>query len=298
MFLMAGIRYLIAGALMYLCLRARGAVKHDARHWLQAAILGTLLLVIGNLGVVFAEKTVPTGLVSLMVAMVPVWVALIEWIRPGGTAPSRRSGLGLLLGVTGLCVMLNPGQGRGGIIDPAGVIAVLVASIAWSVGSVYSKSARLPGSPLVLTAMEMLFAGVALLTISFFTGELHGLVLSSISMRSMLAVVYLITFGSIVAFSAYVWLLHVASPSKVATYAYVNPIVAVLLGCVFANEALTVQTMISGGIIVAAVWLITGATARKKSAKQSPAEIEPAIASHGELEDAVLVALPEAKRAS
>jgi drug/metabolite transporter (DMT)-like permease len=259
-FFMASTRFLVAGLLLYAWARARGAARPDFAHWKQAAFIGSLLLVIGNSGIAFAEKTVPSGIVSLLVAMVPVFVALLEWLRPKGVAPSPRRIFGLLTGIVGMAILTGPSRLTGGSgFDLFGVSCVLFGSLAWSFGSLHARTARLPEVPLLGTAMQMLCAGAIMGIFSLIGGETHKLQLTSISVESWCALAYLITFGSIVGFSAYVWLLKMVSPSRVSTYAYVNPVVAVFLGWALAGEALSMQTMLAAVVILVAVWIITGA---------------------------------------
>jgi drug/metabolite transporter (DMT)-like permease len=264
-FFMASTRFLLAGLILYAWARARGATRPDFAHWKQAAFIGSLLLVVGNSGIAFAEKTVPSGIVSLLVAMVPVFVAILGWLRPKGVAPPRRVVFGLLTGIVGMLILIGPSRLMGGSgFDLFGVSCVLFGSLAWAYGSLHTRTARLPEAPLLGTAMQMLCAGAIMGLFSFVAGEPFKVQFASISTQSWCALAYLITFGSIVGFSAYVWLLKVVSPSRVSTYAYVNPVVAVFLGWALAGEALTMQTMMAAAVILVAVWVITGA--RDKSA--------------------------------
>ncbi|MBA2626652.1 MAG: drug/metabolite exporter YedA [Gemmatimonadales bacterium] len=259
-FLMAGMRFVIAGTALYAWARARGAAAPERRHWLGAGAIGLLLLAGGNGGVVWAEQRVPTGLAALLVAMVPVWTVLVDWLRPGGERPRGRVILGLLVGFAGVILLIAPGHIAGGThVNPLGALALMAGSLSWSIGSVYSKRVTLPRSPQLATAMEMLVGGAGLLVGGSLAGELGRVHPSAISGRSVLAVLYLIVFGSLIAFSAFVWLLRVSTPARVSTYAYVNPAVAVLLGWGFANEPLTPRTLVAAAIIVAAVVLITSA---------------------------------------
>jgi drug/metabolite transporter (DMT)-like permease len=300
-FFMASTRFLVAGLILYAWARARGAARPDFAHWKQAAFIGSLLLVIGNSGIAFAEKTVPSGIVSLLVAMVPVFVATLEWLQPKGVAPSPRRFFGLLTGIVGMVILIGPSRMTGGSgFDLFGVSCVLLGSLAWSFGSLHARTARLPEAPLLGTAMQMLSAGAIMGVFSFIAGEPFKLQLASISTQAWCALAYLVTFGSIVGFSAYVWLLKVVSPSRVSTYAYVNPVVAVFLGWALAGEALTMQTMVAAAVILVAVWIITGA--RDKSASVEVVLDDANTKTFGELsprafaQSATKVREPETKR--
>lgn len=270
-FLMAGVRFSIAGIGLYLWARRKQKSRPQPIHWRNTAIIGGLLLVCGNGGVVLAEQLVPSGLAALLVAALPIWMVLLEWARPNGKRPTRGVVLGLTLGVIGLVVLVGPSAlhagasgSPAGSISLAGVALLMFAEFGWASGSIFSQHAELPPSASLSTAMQMMCAGAMLLLIAAVAGEPAHFHPSSMSARSIAAVLYLMTFGSIVAFSAYVWLLTVARPSLVATYAYVNPVVALLLGWAFAGEALSLRTAIASAIIIAAVALIT--TARPSAA--------------------------------
>ena len=256
-FLMAGVRFLIAGVLLYAWARWRGAPRPARTHWLAAATVGGLMLLGGNGGVVWAEQRVPSGLTAVLIATVPLWIALLEWVQ-GGVRPGGRVAGGLMMGLAGIALLVGPGELAGAEgIDLVGAAVLLVASLSWAIGSLYSRRARLPSSPLLATAMEMLAGGLLLLLAALVTGQVSDLNPSQISLQSVLALVYLIVFGSLVAFTAYVWLLRVTLPSHAATYAYVNPVVAVFLGWAVGGEPLTARTLLAAAIIVGAVVIIT-----------------------------------------
>ncbi|GAC1696691.1 MAG: drug/metabolite exporter YedA [Gemmatimonadaceae bacterium] len=256
-FLMAGTRFLLAGSMLYGWARVRGARAPTRLHWRSAAVIGGLLLLLGNGGVVWAEQRVPSGITALLI-VVPFWMVVLEWVRPRGRRPTLTVLAGLVLGLIGVGLLVGPDAVRGvGSVNPVGAVVLIFASLAWAAGSLYSREAVLPPSPLLTTGMEML-AGGALLTLgSLVLREPQGFHLSAISARSVGAVAYLITFGSLVGFTAYVWLLQVAAPAKVATYAYVNPVVAVYLGWALAGESVSPRTGLAAAVIVAAVALIT-----------------------------------------
>jgi drug/metabolite transporter (DMT)-like permease len=265
-FLMAGTRHLAAGLLLYAWMRARGAPRPELRHWKTAAGIGGLMLLGGNGLVTWAELRVPSGLAALIVASVPIWMAVLEGIekraRPGAAVIG-----GLLLGLGGIALLVIPGRFAGnGHVDPIGALALLTASLCWSTGSLYARRAQMPASTLTATAMEMIAGGGLLWVAGLLLGEGARLDLAAVSLRSLLSLGYLIVFGSLIGFTAYVWLLKVTTAARVSTYAYVNPIVAVLLGALFAGETVTLRIALAALVIVGAVALIITARARPASA--------------------------------
>lgn len=269
-FLMAGSRFLIAGAALYALARLglgnseRTGERVLASHWRAAAVIGALLFLCGNGGVTWAEGYITSSLAALLVASEPLWIVLLSWLMPGGSRPNGKVWLGLALGFAGVWLLVSAGttttaasSGSDGVMSILGTGAVLAAAVAWAIGSVYSLRASLPRSPLLSAGMQMLAGGSLLLLVGVMTGELARLDFNSVSTRSILAFLYLTVFGSIVAFTAYSWLLHNVSPARVSTYAYVNPAVAVLLGWALAGEAMTTGSLVAAGIIVASVALIT-----------------------------------------
>jgi drug/metabolite transporter (DMT)-like permease len=277
--LMAAVRFLIAGALLYVWAIRRGDRRSDRptrAQWGAAAIVGTLLLLGGNGLVVLAERTVPSGIAALLVATVPLWMVLI-----GRTVLRERvtwlEAAGVLIGFGGIVLLVQPAGGEPIVLS--GAFLLVAASLSWAAGSMYARRAPLPSRPLVGTAMQMLAGGVALLLAGIARGELAQIHPSEFSLASLLGLAYLIVFGSWLGFSAYTWLLRVTRTSLAATYAYVNPVVAVLLGWMFLREPITVRTVIAGAVIVVAVALIVSARARvangERKAKRA-AEAEPA----------------------
>lgn len=256
-FLVGGFRFIIAGFLMYAFLRMRGVARPTGAHWRSAFIIGPLLLTGGNGGIVWSEQFVPSGMVALMVASVPLWMLLLAWLR-GGSPPSGREWLGVAMGLFGVSMLVSLGgaQAAGGV-SPLAALVMLCSTLSWSVGSMFAREAPLPSSPLLASAMEMLIGGAGMLLIALLRGEFTQLASSSVSMRSALSIVYLAGFGSIIAFSAYKWLLSRVSPALVGTYAFVNPVVAVALGWAFASEALTSRTLLAMAVIVGAVVMIS-----------------------------------------
>ena len=263
-FLMASARFLVAGALLYAWSRlVNGAAAPSAANWRATAIVGMLLLLGGNGLLVWSEQRIPSGVAALLVGTVPCFMVLIEWLRPGGSRPTGLVIAGLFLGLLGLAWLVGPdallGGGRADLI---GAVVVVLGSFSWAVGSIYSRHAATPPSPFLSTAMQMLGGGAALLVLSVLLGEPWAFDASAVSLRSVLGLCYLMLFGSIVAFSAYIWLLRVSTPARVSTYAYVNPAIAVLLGWALAGEALTTRMIIAATVIVSGVALITLAPKR------------------------------------
>jgi drug/metabolite transporter (DMT)-like permease len=257
--LAAGFRYGTAGLLMFGAVTAYRRLRPPAepterptlRHWRSTFIIGTLLLLGGNGGVVLAELRIDSGLAAVLVATVPIWLAVFESIltrRP----PSRLVVGGLVAGIVGVGVLLVPVEGVRDI-DPLGVALVVGGTTCWAAGSLYARRAPLPRSGLLATGMEMIGGGIALAIGGILLGEPGRMAVDSFSTRSLLAVAYLIVFGSIVAFTAYTWLLANTSVSVIGTYAYVNPIVAVGLGAILLSEPITVRTVIATVIILGAV---------------------------------------------
>lgn len=275
-FLMAATRYLVAGALLYTWARLRGAPRPKLLHWRSAFIVGAFLLLVGNGGVVWAEQKLDSGLAALLISTEPIWIVALVWLRSGRQRPNPRVIAGMLLGFAGLVMLVRPSGATGASsIDLVAAAAVVLASLSWAWGSLYGQRAPLPESPLAATGMQMLGGGALLLLVSTLTGEPARFALSDLSLKSALSVGYLIVFGAIVAFTAYVWLLRVAPPVLVSTYAYVNPVVAVLLGWAFAGEPLTSGTLISAAVILAGVALITSAQGKSNPAETKEAEPAP-----------------------
>jgi drug/metabolite transporter (DMT)-like permease len=244
-------------------------------------VVGGLLLFGGNGGVTWSEQYIPSGITALLVATIPLWMVLIGrvWFRERFGV---REAIGVAIGFGGIVLLvLGTGTG-GGHLKPAGVIGVLVAAMCWATGSLYSRRAPLPSRPLVSTAMQMLAGGVLLAIVSVASGELGQVHPSEISLSSVLGLAYLIVFGSLLAFSAYVWLLRNARLSLVATYPYVNPVVAVFLGWAILSEPVTLTTLLAGAVIVVAVAIIVSAQrpahGHEPAASDLPAEAGPAAA--------------------
>ncbi|WKZ47903.1 MAG: EamA family transporter [Anaerolineales bacterium] len=268
-FLHAGMRFLISGLILIAWRRAAGDEMPTRVQWKSVAIIGTLLLLGGNGLVSFAEQRIPSGVAALIVGTVPLWLVLIEALRPRGVKPTVLSLIGLAVGFIGIYLLVGPSELTGGLhFDAVGTVAVIVASFLWSLGSIYSRSADVPKSALMTTGAEMLAGSVPIFLVSLALGEWRTFSLAQVSTQSWLGLLYLITFGSMIGFVAYIWLLQNAPLSLVATYAYVNPLVAVLLGAWFANEALTPRVLVAAGIIVGSVVFINWA--RQVKVKTEP----------------------------
>ncbi|HEV2236580.1 MAG TPA: EamA family transporter [Ktedonobacterales bacterium] len=285
--LMAGVRFAVAGVLLLVWARARGARWPSLKHWRGGLIVGGLLLFAGNGGVVLGEGLIPTGTVALLVGSVPLWMALLSWLQPGGTRPSLPVAIGLLFGFAGVALLIAPTPGAGAqAIKPLGIAIVLGAAICWAIGSLYSRGKVMHSDPIMATATEMLGGGALLLVAATVTGEWGTLHLAAISTRSWLAVAYLIVFGSLVGFTCYTWLLRNTPASVAATYAYVNPLVAVFLGWALIGEPVTARTLLAALVIITGVVIITtfqvrgrlGRRPQHASALASEPPREPALA--------------------
>jgi drug/metabolite transporter (DMT)-like permease len=263
-FLMGGVRFLISGALLYLWARSRGAPRPTRLHWRNAVIAGGFLLLGGNGAVMWAEQVVPSGLTALLVSILPFWLVIIEWVRPPRRRPSGAVLVGLVLGFIGIIVLVGPsGVGGHGDVSPIGALVLILGSLSWAIGSFWSRDAELPKSGLLTTGMEMLGGGTLLLIVGALTHEFSGFDIHSVSRESAVGLLYLISFGSLIGFTSYIWLLDKVSPARLGTYAYVNPIVAVLLGWAIAGERLSIRTGIAAAIVICAVALITTARTSK-----------------------------------
>src|SRR5438309_5107907 len=269
--ILAGLRHLIVGLFLYPVLREKTAIKPTAANWRTAVVTGALLLFVGNGGVSWAELTVPSGITALLVATVSLWLVVVDWLRPGGVRPVPRVTMGLLMGFAGLALLVGPAHlGGSERVDPRGAGVLVIASLAWACGSLYSKHGGMPSSAMLGVAMQSFAGGVILLIVALFAGEFRELHLGAISLRSWLALGYLIVFGSGIGFSAYLYILQKSTAARVATYAFVNPVVALFLGWLIAGESITLRTVVAAALILTAVILVITAPHRKPAPITTP----------------------------
>jgi drug/metabolite transporter (DMT)-like permease len=262
--LMSSVRFLIAGTALYV-FASRGRARPTLREWGAAAIVGAALLLVGNGGVAWAETRLESGLAALIVAIIPLWVAVMDRFFFGRRL-SRTAVIGLVIGFAGVALLVRPGGGG----DAFAALALVVTTSAWAGGSLYARGATLPESPLLAAAMQMLMASVFLAVAGLALGEASDVHASSFATKPLIAFAYLVVVGSLIAFSAYAWLLKNVRISVVSTYAFVNPVVAVALGTVFLAEPIGWTTVIAGAAIVVAVVLIV--TARPPKPVPVPAQ--------------------------
>lgn len=262
-FFMAGTRFLLAGVIIYVLCKLRDSLHESRGDWGRAFVVGGLMLLGGHGAVIWAEQWVASGLTSLLVGTVPLWMALMEW-GWNRHKPSLRVASGLVLGFAGVALLAGGVEGLGASsVDIAGAAIIVFGAFLWANGSLYSRSSRFQNLGLLGTGLEMVAGGVLLLMASLVTGEWSKVWLDTVSTRSLVSWVYLVMFGSLVGFTCYIWLLKVVSTAKVSTYAYVNPIVAMFLGWALANEPITARNLVAAIIILASVVVITTYRARE-----------------------------------
>ena len=253
-YLMAGTRFVLAGLVLYAVARHRGDDAPTALNWRAAVVVGGFLLLGGNASVAWAEQRVSSGLAALLIGVMPIWMVSLEWLR-GGSRPRLNVIGGLLLGALGVGLLVLP-QGGEDRVDLLGAVVLIVAAASWAWGSVISKSAGLPKSPFLATSMEMIAGGTLCILVAVLTGELGNFSPAQVSREALLAWLFLVIFGSLVAFTAFIWLLGVVSIAKVGTYAYVNPIVAVVLGWAILGEQITLTTVFAATLILCGVAMV------------------------------------------
>lgn len=268
-FLMAGARFALAGTILYVIMRLKGEKRPTWRQWRNGGIVASLLLLGGNGVVAFAEQVVPSSIASLLIAMVPLWIAGISYLTER-RKPTLGALLGILLGLFGIVVLVWRSDANNGAqpLHIPGIIAILFASLSWATGTVVSKHVQLPKAPLLSTGMQMMIGGGLLLLVSLFHGDFHGFSLAAVTNASWLAFGYLVLFGSLVGFTAYIWLFKHADPFIASTYAYVNPIVAIFLGWLIAGEQIGLNVLIAAAIIITSVIIITRFRAEAASTAQ------------------------------
>lgn len=269
-FLMAGTRNLAAGLVLYAFARWRGAAAPSGIEWRDAAVAGGLMLTIGNGGVTWAEQVIPSGVAALLVALTPLWMVLFDWLRPAGVRPRVLVMIGLLVGCAGVALLARGNGDHPGNAHAWGVAMLLVSSMCWAFGSIFNRQARKPASPFLSVAMQLIAGSSLLLVIALAAGEASQFSPGRVTARSAWSWLYLTVAGSIVAYTAYVWLLHASTPARVATYAYVNPLIAVLLGCTIGQEVFSRELFFAAALIIVAVALIVRGGARQKSANADP----------------------------
>jgi drug/metabolite transporter (DMT)-like permease len=256
-FLMSGCRFVCAGGLLYAVLRARGTPAPTRAHWARATIAGLLMLTAGNGLVTWAEKQVPSNLTALLVAAVPLYMALLDWARPGGTRPKRRVFAGIAIGAAGMALLVSGGRESAHATSTLAIGAILLSGLCWSAGSLYSRYGSLNPNPVMAAAQQMISGGIVMLLISVVRGDPAAVARTGVTSDSVIALVYLTLFGSFVAYSAFGWLIKATTPTRLSTTAYVNPLVAVVLGWLVLGERLGPLALAGAATIVAAVLVMT-----------------------------------------
>jgi len=276
-YISTGTRFLLAGTTLFTIGRfSKDFVKPTLKQWRASIVVGTLLFLGGTGGVVIAEHHITSGLAALLVATEPFWIVLLSWLWLKGERPSWRVATGLLLGFIGVYFLIggsNAAQTGNGTNQIFGMVLVLAAAFSWAAGSIYGVRAATPKSPILAAGMQMIAGGTALLLFGTLMGEWSSFEIAAVSLTSWLGLAYLLVFGSLFAFTAYSWLLKNAHPAMVATYAYVNPVIAVILGSAIAGESFTRRMLIGAGVIVGSVVLITSQN-REKVVEEKNAPIE------------------------
>ena len=268
LFLLAGMRFLVAGIVLYLWMRLRGEPSPSRRHWISSFCLAVLIFVL-DYGLLFwAEQRVPSGIAAVMMATIPVFITLFEVAFLRAQRLTLRLAFSLLIGIGGVGVLVSRSMGLGEVpLNRAGAIALLAAAVSWSLAAVLTRELPLPASRAMSSAAQMLVGGILLTLVAGILGEFRDFHWQTVSRGAWLALLYLIVAGSLVAFTAYVWLIHHASPTKVATYAYVNPVVAVVIGYFLGGEVIGVRTAVGTFLVLVSVMVISTAPAAKDESK-------------------------------
>ena len=272
-FLMAGTRNLTAGLLLYAFARARGGTTPSRIEWRDAAITGGLLLGVGNGGVTWAEQVIPSSVTALLVALTPLWMVVFDWLRPRGVRPRPFVVAGLAVGFVGVALLARGNGNHSSAAQGWGIAALMAASIGWAFCSIFGRHAHKPVSPLLGVAMQMMAGGGLLLVMAILRGEASQFSFGQVTLLSAGSWLYLTAAGSLVGYTCYVWLLHATTPARVATYAYVNPFIAGLLGCTIGGEAFSHELLLAGGLIILAVILIVRGGARQAVAEIPSEEV-------------------------
>ena len=257
-FAMAAARFAVAGGVLLLFQLWRGATWPTVRQWRSAAISGFFLLMGGNGLVTWAEQTVPSGITALLIGAGPVFVVLAEWAWPGGKRPDALTLGAMVMGFAGVAWLAAPWERTGtGALDPTGVAAIVLATVSWAIGAIYGRHVRDPAPPFVAAGAQMLGGSVALALAAWVNGDYSAWNTAEITPHAWGAFAYLVLFGSLMGYSAFAWLMKYSTPAKTATFAYVNPVVAVLLGWLLLDESLGSRTALAGAVILGAVLVIT-----------------------------------------
>jgi drug/metabolite transporter (DMT)-like permease len=274
-FLLAGMRFLVAGAVLYSWMRAKGTPSPTRREWGGATLLAVLIFVF-DYGLVFwAERRVPSGITAVMLATIPVFMTISEILIMKTQKLTARLAIALLIGIGGVAVLVSRTVSFGDApVDPVGACALIVAAVGWSIGSALTRKLPLPVEKVMSSGTQMLVGGALLALIAAAFGEFHGFELQAVSAKAWFALAYLIVAGSIVAYTAYVWLIHHESPTKVGTYAYVNPVVAVVIGYFLGGESVGERTIVGTLFVLVSVVVITTAPAKKTSAQPTVEKVE------------------------
>ena len=275
-FIIAGCRFLLGGGILL----ALVALFHrtdfhwgNRREWQDATVVGSMLLVGGNGAVVWAQQYVPTGIAALMFGSMPLCIIFFDWVRPNGTVPSRRTCLGLALGFAGLCILFWPSSDEtSSRREILGKLALLFAACSWSAGAIYSRHVHAQGSPLLPMARQMLAGGAALFLISLLHRDWNHFSVAQVSVASWMGFGYLVIFGSLLGFTAYLWLMRVSTPANVSTISYVNLVIAVLLGWTVGREPMTLHTFLGAAIIVGSVMLVLTKKSARATVNATPSE--------------------------
>jgi drug/metabolite transporter (DMT)-like permease len=257
-FLLMGVRSFLAGTCLYVWARLRVDERPSLAYWRAATAVGLFLFLGGHGLLAWAQQRIPSGVAALGMATIPLWMILLDWLWAGARRPGARVWSGLALGMAGLGVLVGPGRWPGAV-DAVGVVALLGSAFAWAFGSVLARRRRLPQSVVLSTSMQLLAGGLALVVFSLGHGEMRAFDPAGVSARSAIGFTYMVGASSILGFTAYVWLLRVTTPARAASYAFVNPLVAVLVGWAIGGEALTTRTAVAAVLIVAGVAaIVTG----------------------------------------
>jgi drug/metabolite transporter (DMT)-like permease len=274
-FILSGTRFFIAGwTLLALVAIFQRREFHwgSLREWRDASVIGTVLFLGGNGSVAWAQQHVSTSTAALLFGTIPLFIILFEWLRPGGVRPTVRTGLGLVMGFIGLCIVIKPApELTHDSLEIWGKLALVFGAMAWAAGAIYSRFHSAKGSPLLPMARQMISGGTALLVVSVLHGGWRDFSLSQVTLPSALGFTYLTTFGSLFGFTVYSWLLRVSTPERVSTVPYVNTVVAVLLGWAV-GEPLSLRIVIGAVIIIASVLIVMNKKAARDTADATPTE--------------------------